>query len=119
MCISEEGDLFIWGRNSAFDQVKQIPTKIGLLEQFPYYKVVHLTTGLNHAALLLQNQITKLVPERDFKSNVLGVMQIQAQKLREKLKTLHEIDKIFFGHFKNKSKRHVEIDEFRSFYIDH
>lgn len=44
MAITEDGDLFVWGKTSLLNtNIKHLPTKLGLTKQYLFYRVVHVT----------------------------------------------------------------------------
>lgn len=61
MAVSHNGDIYVWGKanqglfneaqNSTF---KTYPAKLQLPKRYPFYKVIHISCGLNHATAILE-----------------------------------------------------------------
>jgi hypothetical protein len=44
MAVAEDGDLFVWGKTPLINtNMKHLPTRLGLPEQYLFYRVVHVS----------------------------------------------------------------------------
>lgn len=44
MAISEDGDLYVWGKTFLKNKnIKHLPTKLGLSNSYLFYRVVHVS----------------------------------------------------------------------------
>ena len=76
--IDHKGDLLIWGRCNLFEEAKLIPTLQNQILNHPYYRGTHVTAGINHGAMVMECQLSKLVLERpaELPSNVEAILEV-------------------------------------------
>ncbi|CAK74586.1 unnamed protein product (macronuclear) [Paramecium tetraurelia] len=130
MAISEDGDLYVWGKTFLKNKnIKHLPTKLGLPNQYLFYRVVHVSQGLNHGAAILQSCLDKecegvITNQKGQVQTILGMVADQAKKLKENSEQqqqseyfLQQWDQPFKEFFKSKNNKTIlNLSEFRQFY---
>ena len=89
MAISAKGDVYMWGKTGSglMNQISNTsfrlyPVPLHLDKKYKFYKAIHVSLGLLHAAIIMECQLSKLVETKKQPTElVISIIQQQRKKI--------------------------------------